>query len=92
MTEIYRITVKRDILLPATIVDDSYMKGKKFLFETKTSFQRDFENKDKPDERDIFGGTIIKLGEQLGLKTETTKMIYNSIQENKIIKQQAIVR
>jgi len=61
------------------------MRAKKFLFETKTSFQRDYENKDKQDERDIFGGTIIRPGEQSGVKTETTKIIHNSIQENKII-------
>jgi 2-dehydropantoate 2-reductase len=86
MKEIYQIAIKKHILLPQTIVDDTYMKGKTFPFETKTSFQRDYENKNKLDERDLFGGTIIRLGDQLGIKTETTKMIYNSIQKNKIIK------
>jgi len=85
ITEIHQIALKRRIQLPPTIIDNSYMRAKKFLFETKTSFQRDYENKDKQDERDIFGGTIIRLGEQSGVKTETTKIIHNSIQENKII-------
>jgi 2-dehydropantoate 2-reductase len=85
MTEIHQIALAKKILLPLTIVDDSYMRANRFLFDTKTSFQRDYENKDKPDERDIFGGTIIRMGEQLEIKTETTKMIYESIQKNKII-------
>ncbi len=84
MAEIYQIAIKRGIVLPSTIVNDSYLKGAKFPFETKTSFQRDYENKEKPDERDLFGGAIIRLGEQSGVKTETTKMIYDSIQKNKI--------
>jgi len=86
MTEIYQIAEKKKVTLPASIIDDSYAKGKKFPYETKTSFQRDYENRDKLDERDLFGGTIIRFGEQLGIKTETTKMIYNSIQEKKVIK------
>jgi len=86
MNEIYQIALAKKIYLSPAIIEDSYKKGNKFPFEAKTSFQRDYENKEKPDERDIFGGTIIRLGEQLGINTETTKMIYNSIQKNKIIK------
>lgn len=85
MKEIYNIALQKNVSLPATIIEDSYTKGNKFPFETKTSFQRDYENTDKPDERDIFGGTIIRLGEQLGVKTEATKKIYYSIQKNKVI-------
>ena len=86
MAEVYQIAAKKNITLPPSIIDDAYTKAKTFPFETKTSFQRDYENKNKLDERDLFGGTIIRLGDQLGIKTETTKMIYNSIQENKTIK------
>ncbi len=85
MTEIYQIAAKKQISLPPTIVNDSYQKGKNFPFETKTSFQRDYEDKERPDVRDIFGGTIIRLVEQLGIKTEITKRIYDSIQKNKAI-------
>jgi 2-dehydropantoate 2-reductase len=86
MEEIYQIAMAKQIFLSKTIVYDSYLKGNNFSFDAKTSFQRDYENKDKPDERDIFGGTIIRMGEQLGIKTETTKMIYSYIQQNKTIK------
>jgi 2-dehydropantoate 2-reductase len=86
MAEIYTIALQKRVDLSPTIIDESFETGKKLPFEAKTSFQRDYENREKPDERDIFGGTIIRLGEQLGIKTETTKMIYKLIQENKVMK------
>jgi 2-dehydropantoate 2-reductase len=85
MNEIASIADKRGIALPESIVNDSYSKGKNFPFETKTSFQRDFQNTDKPDERDLFGGTIIRMGAEAGVKTETTEKIYESIQSKKSI-------
>ncbi|MBN2545842.1 MAG: 2-dehydropantoate 2-reductase [Spirochaetes bacterium] len=85
MNEIYQIALKKNISLPETIVNDSYMKGAKFPFETKTSFQRDYENRAKSDERDLFGGAIIRLGEQFGIKTEAAKSIYCSLEKNRII-------
>ncbi|MBN1397211.1 MAG: 2-dehydropantoate 2-reductase [Bacteroidetes bacterium] len=85
MMEIQQLAIRKEVFLPPAIIEDSFTRAKKFLYETKTSFQRDYKKKDKPDERDIFGGTIIRLGEQLGIKTETTKMIYNSIQNKKTI-------
>lgn len=85
MTEIYNIANKKQIFLPSTIIDESFNRGSTFPFETKTSFQRDYKIKGKTDERDIFGGTIIRMGKQFGVKTETTKMIYDSIQKKKNI-------
>jgi len=83
MHEISSIARKRGIALPESIEDDSFAKGKNFPFEAKTSFQRDFENMDKPDERDLFGGTIIRMGIESGIPTEKTKEIYESIQKKK---------
>lgn len=83
MHEIAAIAEKKGITLPQSIVHDSYIKGKNFPFEAKTSFQRDFENADKPDERDLFGGTIIRMGAETGVTAETTERIYESIQKKK---------
>jgi 2-dehydropantoate 2-reductase len=83
MHEIAAIAEKKGIVLPESIIEDSYAKGRNFPIEAKTSFQRDFENTDKPDERDLFGGTIIRMGEESGVATETTKKIYESIQMKK---------
>ncbi len=85
MKEIYRIAVKKGIDLPPTIIDDSFGKGSAFPFELKTSFQRDYEDRNRPDERDILGGTIIRMGREMGVDTPSTGMIYDSIQRNKAL-------
>ncbi|MBI4650229.1 hypothetical protein HY745_02880 [Candidatus Desantisbacteria bacterium] len=71
------------INLPESIIEDSLKAGSSFPFETKTSFQRDFENLNKPDERDLFGGSILRLGEQYGVDTLVTRYIFNELQKKK---------
>jgi 2-dehydropantoate 2-reductase len=83
MEEIARIAARKGIVLPPTIVEDSYGKGGNFPFELKTSFQRDFEIEDKPDERDLFGGAVIRMGKELGLPVYATESIYASLQKKK---------
>ncbi len=83
MKEIYQISEKKEIGLPVTIVEESLKKGEKFPFETKTSFQRDYEIADKPDERELLGETVIRMGKELGVKIETTEKIYDIIQKTK---------
>lgn len=85
MMEIRRIAMRKRISLPASIVEDSYAKGNAFPFELKTSFQRDYEDRDSPDERDIFGGAIIRMGRELGVDTSATEAVFESIQGNKTI-------
>lgn len=85
MEEIYNIALKTGVNLPQTIIAESYAKGHIFPYELKTSFQRDYEIKDKPDERDLFGGTILRMGIQFGVKTPVTQTIYQSIERNKIL-------
>ncbi|MHB8127194.1 MAG: 2-dehydropantoate 2-reductase [Desulfitobacteriaceae bacterium] len=79
MNEIVEITKKQGINLPVNIIKESFEKGKNFPYETKTSFQRDIEHKDRLNERDLFGDTIIRLGESLGVETPTTKLINDKI-------------
>jgi 2-dehydropantoate 2-reductase len=83
MEEIIGIAARKKVRVNRSVIDDTFAKAKAFPFEAKTSFQRDFEIKSKPDERDLFGGTIIRMGKEAGVKTETTGKIYNSIQKNK---------
>lgn len=83
MTEIVQISNAKGIKLPASIVTDTFEKVKNFPYETRTSFQRDFENVNKPDERDLFGGAVIRMGEEFGIPTDTTRKIYESIQKKK---------
>jgi 2-dehydropantoate 2-reductase len=83
MTEINLIACKKGICLRDSIVEDSIVKGKKFPYEAKTSYQRDVELKGKPDEGELFGGTILRLGKELGIETPVTEMLYKKIKEAK---------
>lgn len=83
MKEIVDIANAKRIPLPPSIIDESFVKARNFPFGTKTSFQRDYEIPGKKDERDLFGGAIIRMGEELGINTETTKMIYELLQKGK---------
>jgi len=83
MNEIFQLSRKMEIGLPETIITDSYQKGYDFPYETKTSFQRDFECLDKPDERDLFGGTILRLGKRFGIDTPVTSELWDLLNNRK---------
>lgn len=83
MKEIVVIAQKQSINLPDNIVEASFNKGKNFPYETKTSFQRDFERTGKPDERKLYGDTIIRLGESLGVATPITRSVNEKLNKNK---------
>lgn len=73
------------ISLDTSIVEQSIEKGFQFPPETKTSFQRDFENPDKPDERRLFAGAIIEIGKRLGIDTPCTRRLYQVINDRKSV-------
>ena len=79
MEEIAAVAQKKGVKLADTIVTDSLQTGKNFPSETKTSFQRDIEAKAKRNEGDLFGGTIIRLGKELGVPTPVTESIYSKL-------------
>jgi len=83
MHEIVTLARKKGIALPEAIVTESYEKGHDFPDETKTSFQRDYEYADKPDERDLFGATILHLGKQLGVETPATQALWEILNRRK---------
>ena len=83
MGECAALAVGQGIVLPGAIVEDSFEKGRNFPYETKTSFQRDFEQANRPDERDLFGGTLLRLGRSLGLDIPVTRLIYEKLQAMK---------
>jgi 2-dehydropantoate 2-reductase len=80
MTEIKAIAEKQNISLPADIVEVSIAKADNFRFETKTSFQRDVEQKYKRDEGGLFGGAVLRLGEEHHVPTPETRAVYERIQ------------
>lgn len=79
MGELLALSRAKGVSLPDSIVDESFLRGKDFPYETKTSFQRDFERIAKPDERDLFGGTIIRLGKALGIDVPCTTAMYEQL-------------
>lgn len=82
MEEIVSIARKKGVKLPEAIVADSVEKAGMFSYDTKTSFQRDIESKAKRNEGDLFGGTILRLGKELGVPTPVTESIYSKIEES----------
>jgi 2-dehydropantoate 2-reductase len=83
MTEIFNLALSSGIGISPTIVDDSLTKAATFPHETRTSFQRDFAIEGKDDERDLFGGTVIRLGEKFGVRTDTTRTLFDAINRKK---------
>ena len=73
MQEIESVASALEIGLPSDIVETSFSKANQFPFETKTSFQRDFETKGRQSEWDLFGGTIIRYAEKFNIPANNTK-------------------
>jgi len=73
MGEIILIAERKGIKLSDNLIED--IIGKTKDLDVKTSYQRDVE-KGKINEGDLFGGTIIRMGKELGVPTPTTASIY----------------
>ena len=73
MEEIAALGRGRGIDLPERIVEANCRRARTFAYKTKTSFQRDFEKADRPDERSIFTDTILRLGRQLGIDSPVSR-------------------
>ena len=76
MREIEEIAKRINIPLSQDIVETSFLQAKQFPHETKTSLQRDVESKGKLNEGDLFGGTLIRYGEELKISTKNTQKVY----------------
>jgi 2-dehydropantoate 2-reductase len=80
MNEVYAIALKKNIRLPDGIVDLSLKKAAMFPRDTQTSLQRDIQQKRGKSELELFGGTIIDLGEKMDIPTPTTQKIYRELE------------
>jgi 2-dehydropantoate 2-reductase len=80
MNEIYSIALKRKIQLPDGIVDLSLKKATMFPPGTQTSLQRDISQKKGKSELELFGGTILYLGNEMGIPIPTTRKIYQELE------------
>ncbi len=73
MSEAATIAHTKGVALPENIVDAVMEKAAGFPAGMTTSFQRDIAAGAARDERDIFSGSILRLGESLGVPTPVTE-------------------
>lgn len=81
MGEIVAIATQKGITLAEDIVEASLEKGNNFPPETKTSYQRDVETPGKKNEGDLFGGAILRMGQEFGIPTPVTQQVFSAIQK-----------
>jgi len=83
MVEVSNLAKGKGISLPSNVVEESLNKANKVPRETKSSYQRDVESGKRANEGDIYGGAIIRMGEELGVATPVTAAVYSEIQKRK---------
>lgn len=64
---------KKNVALSEDVVEETMERAAGFAPETRTSFQRDVAAGSLRDERDIFAGTILRLGAEVGVATPATR-------------------
>ena len=81
MAEINSIAAREGVQLKDSIVADTLEKASKFPYDLKTSLQRDIEQKKQRNEIDIFGGSLIRLGQKHHIPTPVTEKVCHEIQK-----------
>jgi 2-dehydropantoate 2-reductase len=81
MEEIIAIAEAKGYRFPPNAIQEVFAKGEAFPYETKTSYQRDLEVPGKPNEGDLFGGTILRMGKELGIPTPWTEKTVRAIEQ-----------
>ena len=76
MREVVELAACEGVEIPADAIDVALEKARLFPYGTKTSLQRDIEA-GRRHEGDLFGGTIVRLGECHSVPTPRTKQVYS---------------
>jgi len=84
MQEVVLVGKAKNIDFEQDIVAKTLQKAKGFPYETKTSFQRDYEKGKIKNEGDIFGGTLIRLAEEHNISIFTIREVYGELMSRKI--------
>lgn len=85
MIEIKRIATLKGIKISDTIIPDTFEKAATFPYYTPTSLQLDVQSKKAHNELELFAGTIIKYGKELGVEVPATIKIYEDIKQLNIV-------
>jgi 2-dehydropantoate 2-reductase len=83
MKEVLSVASALEVVLPEGIESIAFEKGRTFPYETKTSFQRDFERVNKKDERELFAGAMLQYGKQKGLELPMISELAARLHERK---------
>ena len=79
MGEVVAIAEQKGIKLPEQSIATAMAKANNFPYDTRTSYQRDVEIKGKKNEEDLFGGTIVRMGQAWGVPTPVTQSVFSRI-------------
>lgn len=83
MGEVKALADAAKVALPETVIEDTLVRAGRFPADTRTSFQRDFAVAGKPDERDFFAGSVLRMGRRYGIGTPTTEAVLAELEERK---------
>ncbi|NTV51971.1 MAG: 2-dehydropantoate 2-reductase [Candidatus Firestonebacteria bacterium] len=79
MREISALAGKHSVRFEPNFMETTLKFARSLPPGFKTSFQRDLEIPGHPNEGDLFGGTILRLGKRCGLETPLTRSLYQAI-------------
>lgn len=77
--EIAALAAAKGVALPPDAAEKAFSQGGSFPAKTTTSYQRDLAVPGKPNEGELFGGTIMRLGAELGVPTPVAERVYGEI-------------
>ncbi|MCK9152102.1 ketopantoate reductase family protein [Methanobacterium alcaliphilum] len=81
MREILTLAELEGVKLHNNIITESLEKGNNFPYDTTTSYHKDVQLKGSKNEGDLFGGTVIRLSAQYGIKSPLSEKLYSIIQD-----------
>lgn len=79
MKEVVLVGKTKNIDFKQDVVEKTLQKVQNFPYETKTSFQRDYEKGNTRNEGDIFGGTLIRLAKEYNVSIPTITKVYGEL-------------
>ncbi|GAI03818.1 unnamed protein product, partial [marine sediment metagenome] len=79
MEEVVLVGKTKNIDFKQDVVEKTLQKAQNFPYETKTSFQRDYEKGNTRNEGDIFGGTLIRLAKEYNVPIPTITDVYGEL-------------
>ncbi|HER24489.1 MAG TPA: ketopantoate reductase family protein [Candidatus Atribacteria bacterium] len=79
MEEVMSVGKAKNIDFEQDIVNKNIQKAQAFPYETKTSFQRDYEKGKTRHEGDILGGTLVRLAKEHHVLIPTISKVYGEL-------------